>query len=48
MIVGSLAKYLAFQPVDHIPRKADDDCPRELRWLQDRRNIEEAHADLAA
>ena len=34
--------------LDHIPRKADDDCLQELRWLYDRRNIDEAGADLAA
>ena len=34
--------------LDHIPRKADDDCLRELRWLYDRRDIDEARADLAA
>ena len=34
--------------LDHIPRKADDDCSRELRWLYDRCNIDEARADLAA
>ena len=33
--------------LDHLPRKADDDCLTELRWLYDRRNIEEARADLA-
>ena len=34
--------------LDHIPRKADDDCLQELRWLYDRRNIDEAGVDLAA
>ena len=34
--------------LDHLPRKADDDCMRELRWLYDRRNIDEARKDLAA
>ena len=34
--------------LDHIPRKADDDCLQELRWLYDRRNIDEARSDLAA
>ena len=34
--------------LDHIPRKADDDCLQELRWLYDRRNIDEAGADLGA
>jgi transposase-like protein len=34
--------------LDYLPRKADDDCLQELRWLYDRRNLEEAQADLAA
>jgi putative transposase len=34
--------------LDHLPRKADDDCLMELRWLYDRRNAEEARRDLAA
>ena len=34
--------------LDHLPRKADDDCLTELRWIYDRRTIEEAHQDLAA
>lgn len=34
--------------LDHIPRKADDDCLQELRWLYDRRDLDEARADLAA
>jgi len=34
--------------LDHLPRKADDDCLQELRWLYDRRNVEEARQDLAA
>ena len=34
--------------LDHLPRKADDDCLMELRWLYDRRNLEEARRDLAA
>ena len=33
--------------LDHIPRKADDDCLQELRWLYDRRNIDEARAGFA-
>lgn len=33
---------------DHMPRKADDDCLQELRWIYDRRNREEARQDLAA
>jgi putative transposase len=34
--------------LDHLPRKADDECMTELRWIYDRRRIEEAHQDLAA
>ena len=34
--------------LDHLPRKADDDCMTELRWLYDRRTLEEAREDLAA
>jgi len=33
--------------LDHLPRKADDDCLQELRWLYDRRDLAEARADLA-
>jgi putative transposase len=33
--------------LDYLPRKADDDCLMELRWLYDRRNVEEARRDLA-
>ena len=32
--------------VDHLPRKADDDCLTELRWLYDRRDLQEARRDL--
>ena len=34
--------------VDHLPRKRDDDCLPELRWIYDRRDLKEAHQDLAA
>lgn len=34
--------------LDHLPRKGDDDCLRELRWLYDRRDLPEARKDLAA
>ena len=34
--------------LDHLPRRGDDDCLQELRWLYDRRTIEEARRDLAA
>jgi putative transposase len=32
--------------LDHLPRKGDDDCLMELRWLYDRRSLEEAREDL--
>ncbi len=32
--------------LDHLPRKADDDCLKELRWLYDRLNLEEAQNDV--
>ena len=32
--------------LDHLPRKADDDCLMELRWLYDRHDVNEARADL--
>ena len=34
--------------LDHLPRKADDDCLRELRWIYDRRDLSEARKDMAA
>ncbi len=34
--------------LDHLPRKADDDCLTELRWIYDRRTGDEARQDLAA
>jgi putative transposase len=34
--------------LDHLPRKADDECMTELRWIYDRRTIEEARQDLAS
>ena len=34
--------------LDDVPRKVDDDCLQELRWLYDRRNLAEARGDLAA
>ena len=34
--------------LDHLPRKADDDCLQELRWIYDRRELAEARAELAA
>ncbi len=32
--------------LDYLPRKADDDCLQELRWMYERRNVEEARWDL--
>ena len=31
-----------------VPRRVDDDCLQELRWLYDRRDLIEARRDLAA
>jgi hypothetical protein len=35
------------QALDHLPRKADDDCLQELRWMYDRRDLAEVRRDLA-
>jgi putative transposase len=32
--------------LDYLPRKADHDCLQELRWMYERRNVEEARRDL--
>lgn len=34
--------------LDYLPRKADDDCLVELRWIYERRDLGEARRDLAA
>jgi Transposase, Mutator family len=34
--------------LDYVPRKVDDDCLQELRWIYDRRDLGEARQDLAA
>src|SRR6201993_733904 len=34
--------------LDYVPRRVDDDCLQELRWLYDRRDLGEARQDLAA
>jgi len=34
--------------LDYLPRRADDDCLQELRWIYDRRDSQEARRDLAA
>src|SRR5690242_11882227 len=42
--------YLHFprNALDYLPRKADDDCLMELRWIYERRNREEARQHLSA
>jgi putative transposase len=32
--------------LDYLPRKADDDCLQELRWMYERGDVEEARRDL--
>jgi len=32
--------------LDYLSRKADDDCLQELRWMYERRDVEEARRDL--
>jgi putative transposase len=34
--------------LDYVPRKVDDDCLRELRWVYDRRDLAEVRRDIAA
>jgi putative transposase len=34
--------------LDYVPRKVDDDCLLELRWMYDRRDLGEVRRDLAA
>jgi Transposase, Mutator family len=34
--------------LDYVPRKVDDDCLPELRWLYARRDLAEARNDLTA
>jgi putative transposase len=33
--------------LDYVPRKVDDDCLQELRWIYDRRELAEVRRDLA-
>ena len=33
--------------LDYVPRKVDDDCLRELRWIYDRRELAEVRSDIA-
>lgn len=32
--------------LDYVPRKVDDDCLQELRWIYDRRDLAEARRDI--
>jgi len=48
MRCGSVAMRIFCGMLDHLPRKADDECMTELRWIYDRRTVEEARQDLAA
>lgn len=34
--------------LDHLPRKGDEECLQELRWMYDRRSLKEAKSDLVA
>jgi putative transposase len=34
--------------LDYVPRRVDDDCLLELRWMYDRRDLSEVRRDLAA
>lgn len=34
--------------LDHLPRRKDNDCIIELRWIYERRTVVEAHADIAS
>lgn len=34
--------------LDYLPKRGDDDCLTELRWLYSRRSLEEAQVDLSA
>jgi putative transposase len=34
--------------LDYLPKRGDDDCLTELRWLYSRRSLEEAQVDLGA
>jgi putative transposase len=39
---------LSKNALDRLPKKHADDCLLELRWLYDRRDLNEAKSDLAA
>jgi putative transposase len=34
--------------LDYVPRKVDDDCLQELRWIYERRELAEVRGDIAA
>src|SRR5207237_4187720 len=40
--------HLLGNALDYVPRKVDDDCLLELRWMYDRRDLAEVRRDLAA
>src|SRR5438270_9287205 len=46
--MAALLRSFSAYALDYLPRKADDDCLQELRWIYDRRDAQEARRDLAA
>lgn len=50
MLIGAVWQrcYVHFlrNALDYLPRKADDDCMQELRWIYDRKNLSEARKAL--
>jgi putative transposase len=46
--LSTLLRAFSANALDHVPRRVDDDCLQELRWLYDRRDLIEARRDLAA
>ena len=46
----SQLSYLHFlrKALDYLPRKADDDCRQEVRWLCDRRDLKKAQQEMQA
>jgi len=44
---GATSHFLGANALDYLPRRGDDDCLQELRWIYNRRTIEEARRDLA-
>jgi putative transposase len=47
-VVAAVLRAFLRNALDYLPRKADDDCLQELRWMYERRNVEEARRDLKA